>query len=56
MGFPKFSGKSVSIRVKALSNAMLVAFLRYVKREQASLPVDVHRSKTLLLKVAIDCI
>ena len=40
----------VSIRVKKLSNTNLVAS-RHIKREKGSLPVDVRRSKTLLLPV-----
>ena len=39
------------IRVKKLSNTNLLA-LRYIKREKASLPVGVRRSKTSLLKLA----
>ena len=39
------------MRQKALKNANLVAS-RHIKREIASLPVDVRRSKTSLLKPA----
>ena len=41
----------VSIRVKTLRNTHLVASRR-IERENASLPVDVRRSKTSLLKLA----
>ena len=41
----------VFIRVKTLSNTNYVAS-RYIKREKGSLPFDVCRSKTSLLKVA----
>ena len=39
-----------SIRVKTLSHTNLVA-LKDIKREKGSLPVDVSRSKTELLKL-----
>ena len=38
----------VSVRVKTLSHTNLVAS-RHIKREKSSLPVDVHRSETLML-------
>ena len=41
----------VFIRVKTLSNTNYVAS-RYIKREKGSLPFDVRRAKTSLLKVA----
>ena len=40
----------VFIRVKTLSNTNYVAS-RYIKREKGSLPFDVRRSKTSLLKL-----
>ena len=43
-------GQIVSIRVKTLSNTNLAASSHIIK-EKASLPVDVRRSKTLLLKL-----
>ena len=45
-------GQIVSIGVKTLSNTNLVAS-RHTKREKGSLPVDVRRSKTSLLKFPI---
>ena len=45
-------GQIVSIRVKTLSNKNLVASW-HIKREKSSLPVDVRRSKTSLLKFPI---
>ena len=48
--FEQIFGQIVSIRVKTLSNTNLVAS-RYIKREKASFPVDVRRSKTSLLKL-----
>ena len=40
----------VFIRVKTLSNTNYVAS-RYIKREKGSLPFDVRRSKTSMLKL-----
>ena len=45
-------GQIVSIKVKTLSNKNLVASW-HIKREKSSLPVDVRRSKTSLLKFPI---
>ena len=45
-------GQIVSIGVKTLSNTNLVASW-HTKREKGSLPVDVRRSKTSLLKFPI---
>ena len=42
----------VSIRVKTLSNTNLVGS-RHIKREKGSLPVDVCRSETSLIKLPI---
>ena len=44
------SGQIVSVRIKSLSNTDLVSS-RHLKREKGSLPVDVRRSKTSLLKL-----
>ena len=44
------SGQIVYVRVKSLSNTDLVSS-RHLKREKGSLPVDVRRSKTSLLKL-----
>ena len=43
-------GQIMFMRGKTLKNTNLVA-LRHIKRENGSLPVDVHRSKTFLLKI-----
>ena len=43
-------GQIESIRVNTLSNTNLVASM-HIKREKRSLPVDVRRSKTSLLKL-----
>ena len=48
--FDLIFGQIVSIRVKTLSNTNMVAS-RLIKREKGSLPVDVRRSKTSLLKL-----
>ena len=48
--FEQIFGQIDSIRVKTLSNTNLVASM-HIKREKRSLPVDVRRSKTSLLKV-----
>ena len=45
-------GQIVSIRVKTLSNTNLVTSW-HIKKEKSSLPVDVRRSKTSLLKFPI---
>ena len=49
-GFSQILGQIVFVRVKTLSNTNLVA-LRHFKKEKASFPVDVRRSKTSLLKL-----
>ena len=49
-GFEQIFGQIVSIRMKTLSNTNMVAS-RLIKREKGSLPVDVRRSKTALLKL-----
>ena len=46
-------GQIVSIRIKILGNTNTAAS-RFIKREKGSLPVDVRRSKTSLLKLPID--
>ena len=50
-GFEQMFGQIVSIRMKTIGNTNMVAS-RLIKREKGSLPVDVCRSKTALLKVA----
>ena len=50
-GFAQILGQLVSIIVKTLRNTNLGA-LRCFKMKKTSLPVDVRRSKTPLLKVA----
>ena len=50
--FGQMFGQIVSVRFKTLSDTELVAS-RHLKREKGSLPVDVRRSKTLLLKLPI---
>ena len=50
-GFAHFLGQLVSIIVKTLRNTNLGAS-RCFKMKKTSLPVDVHRSKTPLLKLA----
>ena len=50
--FEQTFGQIVSIIVETLSNTNLVA-PKNIKREKSSLPVDVRRSKTLLLKLSI---
>ena len=52
MHFEPILRQIVSIRVKTLSNTNLVAS-RYIKREKGSLPVDVCRSETSLIKLPI---
>ena len=50
-GFAQTLSQIISRRVKTLGNTKLV-IVKHVKREKASLPVDVHRSKCLhLLKL-----
>ena len=51
-GFSYIFEQIVFVGVKTLSITNLAA-LRYFKKEKASLPVDVHRSKTSLLKLPI---
>ena len=50
--FEQKFGQIFSIRVKTLSHTNLVAS-RHIKREKISFPVDLRRSKTLLLKLSI---
>ena len=45
-------GQIVSVRVKTLSDINLVAS-RHINREKGSLPIEVRRSKTSLLKLPI---
>ena len=51
--FEQNLGQIVSLRVQTLSNTNLVA-PKHIKREKGSLPVDVRRSKTSLLKLPKD--
>jgi len=51
-GFAHIFSQIVSIRVKKLSNTNFT-LSRLVKREKASLPVDVRRSKRLCLSSLI---
>ena len=46
--FEQILGHTVSLRIKTLSNTNSMAS-KHIKREKGSLPVDVRRSKTLLL-------
>ena len=48
--FEQIFGQIFSTRIKTLGNINMVA-LRLTKREKGSLPVDVRRSKTSLLKL-----
>ena len=48
--FEQIFGQIVSIRIKTLENKNTVGS-RLIKREKGSLPVDVRRSKTSLLKL-----
>ena len=48
--FVQMFGQVASVRVKKLSNRRLVASRHIERPEKASLPVDVRRSKTLLLQ------
>ena len=50
--FEQSFGQILSIRVKLRSNTILVPW-RYIKRGTGSLPVDVSRSRTSLLKLRI---
>ena len=50
--FEQILGQIVSVRVKTLSNINLVAS-RHINREKGSLPIEVRRSKTSLLKLPI---
>ena len=49
-GIAQIFSQIVSIRVKKLCNTNFISS-RHIKRENASLPVDVRRSKTPLLKL-----
>ena len=51
-GFAQIFSQIVSIRVKKLSNTNYITS-RHITREKFSLPVDVHCSKTSLLKLPI---
>ena len=51
-GFAEIFSQIVSMRVKKLSNTNFISS-RHNEREKASLPVDIHHSKTLLLKLPI---
>ena len=48
--FEQIFGQIVSVRIKTLGNINTVAS-RLIKRGKGSLPVDVRRSKTSLLKL-----
>ena len=50
--FKQIFGQIVSIRIKTLGNTNMVAS-RLIERGKGSLPVDVRRSKTSLLKLPI---
>ena len=50
--FEQIFGQIVSVRIKTLGNINTVAS-RLIKRGKGSLPVDVRRSKTSLLKLPI---
>ena len=52
MHFEPILRQIVSIRVKTLSNTNLVGS-RHIKREKGSLPVDLCRSETSLIKLPI---
>ena len=52
--FAQIFGHIVVLRVKELSNTNLFA-LRHMLREKVSLPVDVRRSETALLKFPFLC-
>ena len=49
-GFAQIFSQNASIKVKKLRNTNFISS-RHVKRENTSLPVDVRRSKTSLLKL-----
>ena len=51
-GFAEIFSQIISIRVKKRSNTNFISST-YIETENASLPVDVHHSKTLLLKLPI---
>ena len=51
-GFAEIFSQIVSMRVKKLSNTNFISS-RHNERKKATLPVDVHHSKTLLLKLPI---
>ena len=51
-GFAQIFSQIASITVKKLRNTNFISS-RHVKRENSSLPVDVRRSKTSLLKLPI---
>ena len=51
-GFEQNFGQIVSMRMKTLGNTNMVAS-RLIERGKGSLPVDVRRSKTSLLKLPI---
>ena len=51
--FEHIFGQIVSTRIKPIGNTNTVAS-RLIKREKGSLPVDVRRSKTSLLKLPIN--
>ena len=51
--FEQILGQMISLRVKTLSSTNLVV-PRHIKGEKGSLPVDVRRSKTSLLKLPKD--
>ena len=51
-GFAQIFSQIASITVKKLRNTNFIPS-RHVKRENTSLPVDVRRSKTSLLKLPI---
>ena len=53
-GFTQIFSQIASITVKKLRNTNLISS-RHVKRENTSLPVDVRRSKTSLLKLPTIC-
>ena len=52
-GFAQIFSQIASITVKKLRNTNFISS-RHVKRENTSLPVDVRRSKTSLLKLPIN--
>ena len=47
--FEQIFGQIISLRIKTLGNKNMIAS-RLIKREKGSLPVDVSRSETSLLK------